>query len=57
MDAALVFSNMVNLKGEMIINIAETKLFLWRNFSRMIGEKRSLNIPPIFKNQKVVKLT
>lgn len=50
MDAALVFSNMVNLKGEMIINIAGNEIVSMEKLSKMIGEK--LNIPPIFKKSK-----
>lgn len=50
LDAALVFSNMVNLKGEMIINIAGNEIVSIEKLSKMIGEK--LNIPPIFKKSK-----
>mgnify|MGYP001221880692 CR=1 FL=1 len=49
-DAAKVFSNMINLKGEFIINVAGKEVFSLRELSEIIGEK--LNTSPKFEIKK-----
>ena len=49
-DAAKVFSNMINLKGEFIINVAGKEVFSLREISEVIGEK--LNKSPKFEIKK-----
>ena len=45
-DASMVYSKMINLKGEMIINIAGNEVVSIKKICNIIGSQ--LNIDPIF---------